>query len=88
MSEKPSRADIVNYLIGVCVKNGVTPQKVTFANFIRKVCASKFSMDKYKAKSYIDTLISAWQFDKWKGYVEESPYLTLEEKERWLKTHG
>lgn len=88
MGEKLRRADVVNYLIAVCVKNNVTPNNVKFAGLIIKACASKFGYDKYKAKSFIDTLISAWRSDKWKNYIKESPYLTKEEKERWLKENG
>jgi hypothetical protein len=88
MNEKPSRLDVISYAVAICIKNNVTPNNVKFAGLIRKVCASKFGMDKYKAKSYVDTLISSWSFNKWKTYVKDSPYLTTEEKERWLKQHG
>jgi hypothetical protein len=75
-------------LVAICIKNNVTPDNVRFAGLIRKACASKFGYDKYKAKSFIDALISAWSFNKWKNYVEDSPYLTTEEKEWWLQQHG
>jgi hypothetical protein len=88
MNEKLSRADIITYLVAICIKNNVTPNDSRFAGLIRKACAAKFGYDKYKATSFIDALISAWRFNKWKDYVEDSPYLTKEEKERWLKQHG
>jgi hypothetical protein len=88
MNEKLSRADIINYLIAICVKNNITPKDVRFAGLIRKVCASKFGYDKYKAKSFMEVLISAWRFNKWKNYVENSHYLTEEEKRKWVQEHA
>ena len=87
MSGKPCRADIINYLVAVCVKNNVTPEKAAFAGLIREACADKFVMDKYKAKSYVSTLISSWRLSRWRTWVRDSPYLTFEEKERWLEQH-
>lgn len=88
MSQKLTRQDYISYLVAISVKNNITPAKVGFADYIIKACAAKFSMDKYKAKSYINTLISTWRFNKWKRHVEESPYLTEAEKERWFREHG
>lgn len=88
MNEKLTRANIINYLIAICVKNNIPPNNVRFAGLVRKVCGDKFGMDKYKAKSYIDTLISSWRLSRWKNWIQDSPYLTLEERERWFKQHG
>jgi len=88
LGEKPSRADIVSYLVAICVKNNINPNNSKFAGLIIKVCADKFGYDKYKSRSYIDTMISAWRLNHWKSYIKESPYLTPKEKERWLKEYG
>jgi hypothetical protein len=85
---RASREDVINYLVAVCVKNGVTPFDVRFAGFIQKACAAKFGYDRQKAKSFIDALISAWRFDRWRSFVEESPYLTSGEKMVWMEKHG
>jgi hypothetical protein len=79
--------DVVDYLIAICVKADKTPQKVGFADFVINRCSAKFSYDKYRAKSFIDTLINAWRDDKWRNYVKNNPYLTEEEKTEWIKKH-
>ena len=82
------RGDVIDYLIAVCVKNNITPTRTGFADFILRACAGKFGMDKAKGKSFIDALISAWKFDRWKNHIKDNPYLTPEEKEGWFKRHG
>lgn len=83
-----ARGDVIDYLVGVCVKNNVTPLKTAFADFIMRACAAKFGYDRSRAKSFIDTLISAWKHDKWISFVKDNPYLQPHEKEAWIKAHG
>jgi hypothetical protein len=82
-----SRIDVIDYLIAICIKADKTPQKVGFADFVIKRCSGKFGYDKYRAKSFIDTLINAWRDDRWKSYVKNNPYLTEQEKTEWMKKH-
>jgi hypothetical protein len=82
-----SRMDVIDFLIAVCVKANITPLKPAFADFIIKKCSSKFGYDRYRAKSFIDSLLSAWRDDKWKSYVKNNPYLTEQEKTEWMKKH-
>lgn len=84
---RTNRMDVIDYLIAVCVKTDRTPIKTAFADFIIKKCSGKFGYDKYRAKSFIDTLINAWKDDKWKNYIKNNPYLTEEEKMEWTKKH-
>jgi hypothetical protein len=79
--------DVIDYLIAVCVKADKNPLKPDFADFIIKKCSSKFGYDRYKARSFIDSLLNAWRDDRWKSYIENNPYLTNKEKEEWMKKH-
>ncbi len=88
MSKRISRADVIDYLIAISVKANKNPDKAGFADFIIRKCQNKFGYDKYRAKSFIDTLVGAWRDDKWNYHVKNNPYLTAEEKENWVKEHG
>jgi hypothetical protein len=88
LTSKVSRAEVIDYLVAVAVKAGKTPSKVGFADFIINKCSSKFGYDKYRAKSFIDTLINAWNDDKWKTYVQNNPYLTEQEKAEWTEKYA
>ena len=87
MSYKISRIDVIDYLVAMCVKANKTPANISFADFVIKKCSFKFGYDKYRAKSFINTLINAWRDDKWKNYVKNNPYLTEEEKAEWIQKH-
>ncbi|MEM1564284.1 MAG: hypothetical protein QW161_06415 [Candidatus Bathyarchaeia archaeon] len=88
MPGRTARGDVIDYLVGVCVKNNVTPLKTAFADFVIQACAAKFGYDKSRSKSFIDTLLSAWKHDRWTGFVRDNPYLTPQEKERWIQIYG
>jgi len=81
MSEKSNR---VNQLVAVCVKKDLTPSKTGFADFLIKLCATYFSCDKRTSRAYIDTLIQAFRFDKWKTLVSSNLFLSEEERKEWM----
>lgn len=83
--ERKTRLDV---LVALLVKNNLSPNKITFCDFILRASATNFGVRKETAKGYIDTLISCWNWDKLKEWVQENPHLTLNEKERWFKEHG
>jgi len=78
----------IDQIVALCIKNNIPPSKNTFPGFVEKICASRFGLDKRTARSYSNTLHSAWQGDRWKFLVKENPYLTYEEIEKWIKEHS
>ena len=74
-------------LVAVCVKKELTPSQTGFADFIIRLSASYFQCDKRTSRSYIDTLIQAFRFDKWKSLVQQNLYLSEEEKVGWMTRH-
>ena len=81
------RRDRIYRLIALCVKNGVTPSKTSFADFILTTASALFTVSHKTSRGYIDTLIQIWNYDKWKTFVKNNDYLTKEEKEKWMSTH-
>jgi len=72
-------------LVAVCVKKGLNPKKTMFCNYILQVTAVYYQFSKRTAKQYVDILIRAWHFDKWKSMVENNEYLEKEEQNEWIK---
>jgi hypothetical protein len=79
--------DRVDQLIALCIRNNLTPANSAFVEYIRKACATRFGLEKNKAKPFVEILVSAWRGDKWKYHVHQSSYLTKEEIDQWIKTH-
>ena len=82
MHEKHLR---ISQLVAVCVKKQKNPSKVGFADFIHQLCAAYYGVDKRTRREYVDTLIQSWRFEKWKTLVQSNTYLSMEEKNEWMK---
>lgn len=74
----------IRQLVAVCVKKSLTPKKTAFCNFILQVTASYYGFSKRTAKQYVDILIRAFRFDRWKSLVENNVHLEKEEKKQWM----
>jgi len=83
----PSSLDL-SVLVALCVKNNKTPDKVGFADFVVKACASMYGMDRKATKHPISVLISAWYFDRWKSWIKQNPSLKKEEIGQWIEQHS
>lgn len=81
------RKDRIQQIIALCIKNDITPSQSTCSGFVRKICSARFALGKDTARSYTETVFSAWKADHWKFLVTGNPYLTEEEIEKWPKTH-
>lgn len=79
------RANCINQLVALCVKNRRNPSKIGFADFIIWVCHKRFAYRWRVAHDYIDVLLEIWRIDKWKSKVDESQYLSDEEKLAWAE---
>lgn len=82
-----ARQDRIRKLVALCIKNNITPEKITFGNFVRRVCLSTFGLEKQAAKSMALTVYGAWTGDHWKIMVQDNPYLTEEQSQKWIKEH-
>ena len=80
-----SRQDRTQRLVAACVKSHITPRKNSFADFIRQLTATYFSLTRATGKGYTNVLIQAWGFDQWRSLVKSNPHLSLEEKQQWIK---
>jgi len=74
----------IRQLVAVCVKKSLTPKKTAFCDFILQVTAAYYGFSKRTAKQYVDILIRAYRFDRWKSLVDNNILLKEEEKNRWI----
>lgn len=77
------REDRIKQLVALCVKNNRTPRQTGFADLIHQLSATRFFVVKATATGYLHTLIQAWRMDKWRTFVKDNSYLTVEEKTEW-----
>lgn len=85
MSFRQNKLDRIDQVIALCVKNGMTPEKNTFASFVIKTCCIRFGLDESTARSYLRTIITAWRGDRWKYNVKGNGYLSPEETKKWIQ---
>lgn len=76
----------IRQLVAVCVKKSLTPKKTAFCDFILRVTAAYYSFSKRTAKQYVDILIRAYHFDRWKSLVENNIHLEKEEQNKWINS--
>ena len=81
-----ARLDRLRQVVAECVKRGLTPQKVGFADFVLRK-SSDFGLTPTTTRGYVATLIEAWNHNRWKSYIQHNDYLTEEEKEKWIQEH-
>lgn len=75
-------------LIAICVKKDLTPKKIGFSDYIYRLCATYWVYERRTARKYVDILIQAFTFDKWKGLVKANTFLKEEEREAWIQKHS
>lgn len=81
------REDRIDQLVTLCIKKNITPNKNTFAGFIQIASISRFAVSKHTATDYANTLVKAWNSDRWKRLARKGFYLSLEEKTEWITKH-
>lgn len=81
------RLDRLRQLVATCIKNGKFPDKVGFADHVIGYSASMFGLSPRTAKSYLKTLIQAWNYDHWIAYVKNNDYLNEKERQEWISRH-
>jgi len=79
-----ARLNRLRQLVAICIKKGLTPSSVGFADLVLNYSCSEFGVSMSTAKDYLKTLVGAWRYNKWKSYVKHNHYLTKEEQKRWL----
>jgi len=77
----------INQLIAVCVKKEMTPKHNGFCDYIVRVCATYYAVEKRTAKKYVHVLIESFRFDKWKSLIQNNNFLSEEEKAEWIRKH-
>jgi hypothetical protein len=82
-----SSSEHTSKIVAVCVKRNITPNKTGFADFLFRLSAAYYQNDRRTTKKYIDTLIQAYHFDRWRTLVEQTCFLTQEEKNLWIREH-
>lgn len=79
----------VAQLIAVCVKRNITPKNNNgFCDYILRVAATYYACEKRVGRNYVNVLIQAFKFDKWKSLVIHNEFLNEEEKKQWINTHS
>ncbi len=84
MTHAEERSDNIARLLAMCAKTRKTPSSIGFADFIINFCYKVFDCKKRTSREYMDVLISSWHTDRWQSRVDESPYLSDEEKIDYL----
>lgn len=71
-------------IVAELIRRDITPNSNNFADVVRSLCAG-FGLRTATTRDYVQTLINAFKYLKWKPFVENNDYLTPEEKQAWLK---
>jgi hypothetical protein len=87
MSFQSQKEQRVHQIVALCVKKGKHPYKTAFCDFVIRACAALYNYDKRTAKTYVNILIGAWYFDKWRTLVQNNLRLTEEERQQWINSH-
>ena len=78
-----ARLDRLRQIVAECVKRGLTPQIIGWADFVNRKSAD-FGVTPLTARRYAMTLAQAWNHNKWRSYILNNDYLTKAEQENWL----
>jgi len=81
------RIDRLRQIVAELVRRNATPDKVGFADLVQTLVAS-FGLSTSVATDYIETLVRAWRYLKWKPFIQYNDYLTEEEKKVWFEKYG
>lgn len=87
MSWISERLDRLRKIVAECIHRGFIPSKVGWADLVNRV-GSSFGVTPLTIQGYIKTLADSYSYNQWLSYVQNNDYLTKEEREAWIKTHG
>jgi len=80
------RLDRLKQIIAYAVKNNIKGTDTKFASCVIQVCAS-FGIHKKTGREYLETLITAYKFNKWKSYLIHNKYIEKEDVENWINAN-
>jgi len=85
MSWIQARLDRLRQIVAVCLKNNLNPNVTGFSDYVINYIASNYGLRPQTAREHVKTLIDAWHHNAWNSYIKHNPYLTEEEKQKWIK---
>lgn len=86
MSWISERLDRLRQIVAEAVMNGIDGESVKFADFVL-MKASCWGLAPNTSRTYIDTLMKAWNYNHWITYVQGNNYILEEKKEKWIQKH-
>lgn len=80
------RLERLRYIIAYLVLRKITPRNNNFADVVQQAAAAQ-GLRPATAKEYTETLIKAFNHDRWKAYLNNNKYIEKEEAQAWINAN-